>query len=173
MSTLPSRILLAGTFLAAASAAGAATPPPVERGLCKATEDLIFTCRANRKTVSVCGTTDSRGAPAPVYRFGRPGRAEIALRAPARFAYATEGWSGGGEAQIRVVNGRTEYRVFSRTVRTEFGADGHNDPQNLAGVRVIQGDRTRTVHHCSGPDSDAPIRADVAARYLPHATFER
>lgn len=171
MSTAGLLVLtLIASFLAG-SAGRSSAASVSEQGLCRAGEEVIFACQIGRKAASLCGRVMPGGVRAAIYRFGRPGRIELALSDDADFSYASRGWSGGGETQVRVVNGTTEYRVFSRTVRTGFGPDGRNNPQDEAGVRIVRGGRTLAVRRCTGASYDATVRTGVAARYMPRDRF--
>lgn len=126
----------------AAGAAGAeAGAGRAETGLCQPGEDVIFQCSAGREMVAVCAGQAGAGTSYVQYRFGSPGNIELAYPAerrggPGTLKWARTGYSGGGEAQIGFTNGGHQYVVYSRVVRTGFGADGQNNPQEEAGLFV-------------------------------------
>ena len=128
---LPALALLSAPMLVAPEAeAEAAQARSARGGLCAPGEVVIFECGIGRKMVSVCGSRTP--SPYARYRFGRPGNVELAYPGPRQsggLSYARAIYSGGGELQISFRNGGLDYAVYSRTVRTGFGADGLNHPR--------------------------------------------
>ena len=156
--TFDRRALFAVPALAAFSApmliapeaeAVAAQARPARGGLCAPNEVVIFECGVGRKIVSVCGSRTP--APRAQYRFGRPGNVELSYpnRSEGGLSWARAMYSGGGELQIRFRNGGLDYAVYSRTVRTGFGADGRNNPQFSDGVMVMRGNRLISDRACT------------------------
>ncbi len=68
--------------------------------------------------------------------------------------WASVPYSGGGEAQVRFVNGEYDYVVFSRVVRTRYDGEG-NEPQFTDGVVVRRNGEAIATRICDG-------QADVA-----------
>jgi hypothetical protein len=59
---------------------------------------------------------------------------------------------------IRFTNGAHDYAVYSRTVRTGFGADGRNNPRFSDGVMIRRGGRLISNQSCNtavGGDAQA------------------
>jgi hypothetical protein len=93
-----------------------------QTSLCAETEQVLFSCRANGKMVSVCASSDAGpGRGYLQYRFGKAGSSgplELALpqtQVPPDQAAngASEGYSGGGGAWLRFFNGPITYTVYS------------------------------------------------------------
>lgn len=109
-------------MLTAAGAAGSA------RGLCTASETSFFSCQsASKKWIGVCGSA----AGAVQYRFGRPGRLELAF--PADPAHAPDSLYLTDYARFQVdhseltfTNDGVEYAVYNYT----------ENGKRSAGVRV-------------------------------------
>jgi len=135
-----------GMALAQAGAAGS---------LCQAPEAVLFTCRVEAKTVSICGPqqkqgsdkaeTDKEGA---VYRYGRPNRVEREITDLHR---AFEGWAGGGETQVYADTPTHRYIVYDRMVRTGVDKEGHSLSQMTQGLLVQSGRRTVLSRRCTYP----------------------
>ena len=144
---------VAAPMLIAPAAGGhaAAQGQAAHGSLCASDEVVIFHCGIGRKMVSVCGGRTPE--PHAQYRFGRPGNIELAYPGPGQsgLTYAREIYSGGGALQIRFSNGGTDYAVYSRTVRTGFGADGRNNPHFSDGVMVRRGGRLVSNRACTTP----------------------
>lgn len=115
----------------------AASPLP---SLCKAGERPLFQCTIGRKLAATCGT-----AAGAEYRFGRPGRVEIALRTLTR---ASRGYSGGGETQITATNKGYRYTLFDRVTRTSFNDDGRHDPAIASGLLVQRAGKKMHIRAC-------------------------
>lgn len=157
------RLLMAASALAAAPLfvapnPGSAAPPAYDApgSLCARGEVVIFSCGVGRKMVSVCGGRTP--APHAQYRFGAPGDIELAFPGPGQsgLTYAREMYSGGGALQIRFSNAGYDYAVYSRTVRTGFGRDGHNNPRFSDGVMVRRNGRLIANRACTTePRADA------------------
>lgn len=54
--------------------------------------------------------------------------------------------------QIYFETGGVTYVVYSRMIRTGFGPDGHNNPQDGLGVAVLRGGRVLSNRHCGGAE---------------------
>jgi hypothetical protein len=157
----------------AAALVGAAGPvaAPVGAGavpggatLCTAAERPVFSCPIGAKTVSICAAR--RGAAVLAYRFGRPGRVELAQRGG--LSLAERGYSGGGETQLSFARNGYRYVVYDRTVRTGLAADGRNEPAFDQGLVVVRGGRVVSHRRCSAESGGMDGRA--VAR-LPRGTF--
>lgn len=148
---LPAIAAIAAPLLIApgASEAEAAQGRPTRGSLCAAGEVVIYQCGVGRKLVAICGSRT--GTPRAQYRFGTPGHVELAYPGPGQngLTYAREMYSGGGALQIRFTNGGHDYAVYSRTVRTGFGASGRNNPQFSDGVMVRRGGRLISNQSCN------------------------
>src|SRR5690242_7709451 len=94
--------ILAALCPLALAPVAARLPGAPASGLCRAGEAAIFSCRAGAKQVSVCGG-QANGRRYAQYRFGRPGKLELAYPAqPAGggLRFASVAYSGGGEGQV-------------------------------------------------------------------------
>lgn len=147
-----------------ADASARPTPPaPVASAdvggtLCEAGETPFFSCEIGAKRVSVCG-----GGSGAVYRYGTPGKVELASRS---LTFANRGYSGGGESQITAKNADYTYTVYDSTVRTSFG-EGGNDPEFSSGLVIARGGRVVSSKMCKAESS-----VDAAAeRALPAGGF--
>lgn len=161
-------MIVAVAALASRESALAAVPerapiaPATSGSLCTPVETTLFTCAIGTRHVSICG-----GRSGATYRYGRPGRIELASN---RVAMATAAFSGGGETQITAANRDYTYTVFAKTVRTAFDGNGQNDPQSLSGLLVRRGGKTLSEKACG---DDAPILARARSivptgRFVPH-----
>lgn len=157
---MKSRCLLACGLLLVPLSVTAGQTDLYGRDLCTAGEKALFSCPLARKTVSICASRN-----AATYRFGAPGRIELSTPAS---GYAFQGYSGGGEAQVKTSKRSVDYIVFTRTVRTAFGT-GPNNPESTAGVLVRRGARTIARLRCT-PAPDADIAAS-ARKLLPEGRF--
>jgi hypothetical protein len=156
-------VALAGTAGPIAAPVGAGAPP-ARPTLCTAAERPVFSCPIGAKTVSVCAPR--RGAAILAYRFGRPGRIELAHRGG--LTLAERGYSGGGETQLSFARNGYRYVVYDRTVRTGLAADGRNEPAFDQGLVVVRGGRVVSHRRCSAESGGMDGRA--VAR-LPRGTF--
>jgi hypothetical protein len=159
--------LSAPMLIAPQAEAGAAQARPARGGLCAPGEVIIFQCGIGRKMVSVCGSRTP--SPHAQYRFGRPGAVELSYpsRSEGGLSWARAMYSGGGELQIRFRSGGLDYAVYSRTIRTGFGADGRNNPQFSDGVMVRRGSRVISNRACT-----TEIRADGQPEdFMPEGTM--
>jgi hypothetical protein len=134
-----------------------------EASLCSASETKLFSCPIHGKIVSVCGLSGGKAE----YRFGRLGRLELQSR---DLHVADTGFSGGGEDQIYLLANGYRYIVYSTTVRTDFGPDGHNDPQFTSGLVVQKDGRTISSPRCGG-EGDQPVDTGSARRFMPVGPF--
>ncbi|MDB5430187.1 MAG: hypothetical protein JWP35_1303 [Caulobacter sp.] len=104
-------------FALAPSGAGVAAAP--KRGLCRADEQVIFSCHIRTKVASLCGSktlNDTEGY--LYYAFGKPGAIEVSL--PARdgawrqsVTGGVTGYSGGGLDYVRIRNNGYAYVIYS------------------------------------------------------------
>lgn len=123
--------------------------------LCRIGEEALFQCRAGAKTIALCG--GGAGAERYVqYRYGTPGNVELAYpaRGMAGLSRANIPFSGGGETQVNFSNNGVGYTLYSRTVRTGFGAGGNN-PEFSAGVTVRQPGRAPVEISCTAPTDES------------------
>lgn len=135
--------------------------------LCQAAEQPLFQCRIGRRQVALCAGGGAEGERYVQYRYGRPGRVELAFpeRGRAGLSWARIGYSGGGEMQVNFTNEGRRHVLYSRMVRTRF--DGvNNAPRFSAGVAVIRGDRTIFDQQCSDTDDPWIVEAPTE-RLLP------
>lgn len=141
--------------VAADASAGASAA--AAKSLCRSGEKVLFQCMvAGGKLVALCAPPD--GEAIVHYRFGRPGAVELAHSGGGAegFRWAQAGYSGGGEAQVSFTREGHEYVVYSRTIRTGFGPDGHNNPKFEDGVFVRKDGRLIADRRC--PDAPAGDR---------------
>lgn len=159
--TLRTAALASAGLIVTQSAARPVAPAP---SLCAAAERSVFSCPVGGRIVSVCGPRGG-GSGDLTYRYGRPGRVELAQRGG--LAYASRGYSGGGEAQISFARGGYRYVVYDRTVRTGF-EDGRNDPAFTQGLLVLRGGRVALNRRCSADSGGMDGRATAR---LPRGAF--
>lgn len=146
-------------------------------GLCVKGEVLLFECPLRKRSAAVCAGRTSTGRAYAQYRNGDAKRLDLAY--PKRLdegvgslAWASMGYSGGGESQLRFMTGGFDYVVYSRIVRTGFGPDGHFDPVFEAGVFVKRGGRLIADHPCSTvSERFGNVDTDAAARFMPRGEF--
>lgn len=87
--------------------------------LCTAQEKIIFNCSTGSKLISVCASPDLAEKTGYLqYRFGPQGKPELAIpdfkTTPKKGIHTkTIGYSGGGAAYIRFMNGDTGYVVYT------------------------------------------------------------
>ncbi len=155
---------------------GAAPPTESAAGLCGSDEEVIFQCSLGREIAAVCAGSAAGRAGYVQYRYGSPERIELAYpgdrtSGPGSLSWARTGYSGGGEAQIRFVNAGHEYVIYSRIVRTGFGADGQNEPKDEAGLFIRKGGKLLSEKKCVQDDdagAQAPwVDTDKAEKLLP------
>ena len=161
-----------GMALAQAGSAGS---------LCQITaEAVLFTCRVDAKTVSICGQQNKQGQDAAgadqaggVYRYGQQGHVELEIIDLHR---AFESWAGGGETQVYADTPMHRYIVYDRMVRTGFDKEGHSLSQITQGLLVRSGGRTISSRHCTYPVGAEPPAFDQRqienllpqGKYVPH-----
>lgn len=161
-----------GMALAQAGSAGS---------LCQITaEAVLFTCRVDAKTVSICGQQNKQGQDAAgadqargVYRYGQQGHVELEITDLHR---AFESWAGGGETQVYADTPMHRYIVYDRMVRTGFDKEGHSLSQITQGLLVRSGGRTISSRHCTYPVGAEPPAFDQRqienllpqGKYVPH-----
>jgi hypothetical protein len=138
--------------VAASSIAAAPAAKTDRNSLCDNTEQVVFSCAAGAKLISVCGAHPATsGIPYLQYRFGKPGMSpELVLPAarvrPSRAATGENvGYSGGGASWLRFRNGATSYVVY-----TGIGRWGDNGETLVKeGVAVERSGRLVTHISCS------------------------
>jgi hypothetical protein len=98
-------------------AAAAAGPAP---SLCESAEDILFSCHAGKKIISICASKDlARDRGYLQYRFGLPAKIELSVPADRSVLPAssvTAGnlmFSGGGGAYLRFTAAGYEYVVYT------------------------------------------------------------
>jgi hypothetical protein len=140
-------LVVAASIIAAAPAAKTG-----RNSLCDNDEQVVFSCAAGAKLISVCASHPATaGVPYLQYRFGKPGMSpELVLPAarvrPSRAASGENvGYSGGGASWLRFRNGATSYVVY-----TGIGRWGdHGETIVKEGVAVEQSGRLVTHISCS------------------------
>ncbi len=130
--------------------------------LCLPSETVIAACTSGRRVATVCGLARGQA----VYRFQRAGRTEMQARG---LHYARRMYSGGGETQIHFSRGRFHYILFDSTIRTGFGADGHNDPEFVSKLLVQQARKTIKSMSCEG--GTAVLRSTFLENFVPSGNF--
>lgn len=145
--------------------------PRPATSLCHVGEEPLFQCRIAGRHVALCAGGGQAGERYVQYRYGRPGRVELAFpdRGSAGLSWARTGYSGGGELQVNGERQGHRYVLYSRIVRTRF--DGvNNAPRFSAGLAVIRGKRTLSDRECSDTDEGWSTEAAVE-RLLPQGAF--
>jgi hypothetical protein len=173
------RAAILGAALAAHSDTAFAQARPAE-SLCHAPEAVLFTCRVEAKTVSICGRQQEQGEgkagadqAGAVYRYGRQGRVEVEAIDLHR---AFEGWAGGGETQVYADTPTHRYVVYDRMVRTGFDREEHSLSRMTQGLLVRSGNRTVLSGRCTHPVGAEPPAFDQRrieaplpeGEYVPH-----
>ena len=146
-------------------------------GLCRAQESVIFQCAAGGKRVAICTGRSDSGQRYVQYRFGSSERIELECPSSAAdgadgMYWARTGYSGGGEIQVRFANQGYEYIVYSRVIRTGFGADGVFHPRFESGVSVVRGRRLVSDIRCQEPP-DPWVSEQEVESLLPEGEFFR
>lgn len=118
--------------------------------LCEPQETVLASCAIGQRRASICARVSNT-----VYRYGRPGRVELTA---SDLHWASTGYSGGGELQVTARHAGRSYTLFDRIVRTGFGADGLNYPEEDSGLVVRRGDKILSARTCT---SVQPIAAEV------------
>lgn len=163
---LGGRILAAMLLVSATSVArtaGSNAPQSNAPAWCARGERVLFGCSARAKTIAVCAAGRHVR-----YLYGAPGKAELVYPAgpgQGTMYQASTSYVGGGEAQIGFVADDNRYVVYSRTVRTEFGAGGFN-PRSSAGVMIFRAGKQLGDRRCTRP-ADAALDASAARELLP------
>ena len=122
--------------------------------LCKAEEKLVFGCSLEKKVAAICASSSlSPRDGYAQYRFGTPGRIELAYPTPlvhpdGHFFFSHADYSGGDNSRMRFKIGTNEYTLFHSTTRTGFGADGLNNPQEAAGIFTTAKGKARKPRKC-------------------------
>ncbi|HLJ26426.1 MAG TPA: hypothetical protein VKY85_06935 [Candidatus Angelobacter sp.] len=148
----------------------ATAAPPEEKFLCQKDEQVVFGCNLGNKIVSLCAS--SGPSPRFQYRAGSSKHMELqfpSVPGPAQdnFWFSSTAFSGGGSAHIRFKIADYEYLLFDYTMRTGFGADGHNNPEFGAGVAVLRGGNVISTQSCK---NDASIQS-LAYDQLPKEEY--
>ena len=148
--------------------------------LCQPTEQAIFQCVLKTKQVAVCAA-DRPNQNVVQYRFGRPGKIELAYpvdpkNGPGSLKWATTGFSGGGGMQIHFENAGTRYVLYSNMVRTGFGSDGLNYPMDQLGLFATRNGQLTYDQHCKSDSSlaggnDGWINEAKAKSSLPEGEY--
>ena len=156
----------------------AARMPPArsaDGSLCSANEAILFECSVGRKSVAVCGGDLPGGRTYARYLYGLPGKLDMEY--PARtgpghgmLTHASVGYSGGGESQIRFENRGYEYVVYSRTIRTGFGADRLHYPKHEDGLFVRRDGKMVSERQCVD-EPQGPVDSSAALKYLKAGTI--
>lgn len=140
------RMLLAAGLCAAASMDGAEPPSH-----CLAVEVTVFSCRAGRKTASVCAEKSypAKGSSLK-YRFGLPGKIEIELPKGSAGSSLTEARgetfpNGGQTGYLRFWNKSTAYVLFHSNLR-----DGSAWSEK-AGIAVETAGKRSALMLCTSP----------------------
>lgn len=145
--------LVSLSLLACTSATSQSTGHPAvkaQQGLCQADEDVVFTCNLkSRRTVSICASKPLDSQHGHVqYRFGKPGRIDIALPTAKTDAAWRQNvlakrlrYSAGGGNYLRF-----NQPPFSYVVYSAFGARWGEK----AGVMVWKDGEMVGQHACSG-----------------------
>ena len=160
---------LAVAALSLGASGGSATRAPrIPPSLCRADETVLFQCRIGASLAAVCGGHGARAY--AQYRHGQPGRLDLIYPAatdggPGTMTRAFTGFAGGGESQIRFVNHGVEYVIYSSTVRTGFGRDGHNNPRFSDGILMRRNGRRIADLACGG--TLHPVDSGAAPGFLP------
>jgi len=129
-----------------------APKPKLQPSLCQPAEKPLFQCVLRTKQVAVCASGEP-GHSVVQYRFGRPGKVELAYPSnPASgsgtLKWANAGWSGGAAMQIHFESASNRYVLYSSMVRTGFGSDGLNYPMDQLGLFVTRTGRLVFDEHC-------------------------
>jgi hypothetical protein len=155
-----------------ATPAAEVTPPAgvALRGdgsLCRRDEQVVMDCRFEHKQLALCGSADyPKEGSVLRYRFGSPARVEMEYPAPGergRYFHSSRMFSGGGEQLAWFSVGEWDYLLFSRMVRTGFGADGHNDTAIADGLLLVRAGRFVSVDDCTNDAPLPPLPDTVAA----------
>ena len=108
---------------------------------CTTSEKTVFNCKAGKKIISVCGVGGELQ-----YRYGRFGSPELRLPTTpgeaSLVSYGTIMLAGGGGDYLRFVNGKTDYIVYSASIKG--GADKE-------GVAVEKNGKLLANAACSSP----------------------
>lgn len=146
------------SLLAVGAARGPAPASPPS--LCLAGEQPVLSCGVGGKVLSLCASGPLTAAGATQarmqYRFGRPGRVEMAWptrpESPrGRFFLGTTMYSGGGEERIRFSNAGYDYVVFQRTIAGEWDDEGHRAHHDDEGVVVLKAGKVVGKRICTTP----------------------
>ena len=118
------------------------------KSLCSFSEEVVFSCRARSKTVSVCATRFGSKIEGLTYRFGRSDKVELAYPVkltPPQVAFTTYNgrWAKGNEVQLEFHAGVHSYTVYSYS--SAFNGEGSGVLVSKAGSEVTRYKCTETV----------------------------
>ncbi len=139
-------------------------------GVCDADEAVFFQCQSNGKSISVCGKRMANGESALRFVLGGKKNISTAELDHPDLSWSMQGYSGGGEIQIRMEEDGREIVAYSRVVRTQFEAGAQHDPQDEAGI--IEHSQGRVIFHqaCENPSDAVRYKADPA-EYMRRGDF--
>lgn len=139
------KIGLIAAFATMTNSAGLAQSRQQEPTLCRAEEQIIFSCGvAGQKIASVCATNKvSKTSGYFQYRFGKAGKIELQYPADlsnsvSKFRFSGSAMSGGGRYHLRFTNEGYEYIVYDTQSR---GAE-------WAGILVRKGGKVASHLKC-------------------------
>lgn len=105
-------------------------------------DPLLFACATPQGRLLVRDAGSGRVTIA-FPKAGTPALARLA-RQPQPGRYARTGYSGGGMEQLQIDTGSGRLTIYSRTVRTNFGAGEPNDPAFSSGA-IFQARNRRAI----------------------------
>ena len=143
-------------FSACLSAGVALAAETAERTLCQPAEVVVFSCTIGAKLVSMCrtGAEPKRLS----YRFGAPGRVELAYPDPGAagaFEWSTGPLYGGGITTVSFKRGPYEYGVYARVGR----AAGGGEPEFEDGLAIARDGKRIQTKVCD--DGGAGFRESI------------
>lgn len=129
-------------FLAMKSAGATA---PIDKGLCRGGEQVVFSCFVAAKTASVCASDHvSKESGYMQYRFGTTAHADMLYPksrdlAHRHFFISSVTYAGGGETHLRFSVGQYDYVIYDRTLRENRDSEGKRTPNFESGIVVKKG----------------------------------
>lgn len=171
---------LAAAFAIVVASGPAFAQAKAGASLCHTPEIILFTCRIETKTVSICGPHEKLAENEPgsnqagaVFRYGRQGRVEVEAGDLHR---AFKGWAGGGETQVYADTPTHRHLIFDRMVRTGFDREGHSLQRMTRGLLVLNKNQTALSRRCTSPIGGEPPAFDQrqiealvpVGGYVPH-----
>ena len=168
----PANVAVASSGVPAVQVGG--RDPANGKSLCKSGETALFQCTLPKSAVAVCFGTTSSGENYAQYRHETDGVLDLVYPQDVKqgtetLSWASRGYSGGGEDQLHFTRGGYDYVVYSRTIRTGFGSDGHFDTASEAGVLVKRAGRDVSDRRCSDAPPFKDVDAAASALILPRA----